>query len=141
MRLRLVGSGPAPEVRALAATAGVELLADVADVAPSYAWADLAVVPLRAGGGTRIKVLEAFAHGVPVVSTAVGAEGLDVVDGVHLRIADGAEAFAAACRQLATEPALARRLVENAAAVAERHARPRVVTALRERLRDPLQAR
>ena len=69
---------------------GVAVLADVPDVTPYYAAARLAVAPIRAGGGSRIKILEAFAHDRPVVSTRIGAEGLSVVDGRHLLIADTA---------------------------------------------------
>src|SRR5262249_33245415 len=76
------------------------------DLAPLYASADAAVVPLRAGGGTRIKILEAFAHGVPVVSTSIGAEGLDVVADVHLLLADEAESFARACLDVKKNPEL-----------------------------------
>jgi len=72
----------------------------VADLACEYAAADLVVAPIRGGGGTRIKILEAFAHGVPVVSTSKGAEGLEVESGVHLLIADDASLFARACIRL-----------------------------------------
>ena len=61
---------------------------------PFYQKAAVTVVPLRAGGGTRLKILEAMAFGRPVVSTAIGCEGLDVVDGQHLFMADDPEAFA-----------------------------------------------
>lgn len=80
---------------------------------PHYAAADVAIVPLRAGGGTRIKILEAFAHGVPVVSTSVGAEGLDVIDGEHLVIGDDAESLAAACWGVKFNPARARALADR----------------------------
>ena len=61
---------------------------------PELARADIAVVPLRIGSGTRLKILESFAHRIPVVSTTVGADGLDVEDGVHLLLADRPEEFA-----------------------------------------------
>ena len=110
-----------------------------ADVGPWYAAAAAAVVPLRVGGGTRIKILEAFAHGVPVVSTPLGAEGLAVEDGTHLLAAEDAEGFARRCVELMKSPALAdglrdraRRLVVEsysldaaAEAVAPAAARPR----------------
>ena len=67
---------------------------------PNLARADIAVVPLRIGSGTRLKILESFAHRIPVVSTTVGADGLDVEDGVHLLLADRPEEFADACRRL-----------------------------------------
>jgi glycosyltransferase involved in cell wall biosynthesis len=62
---------------------------------------------LRSGSGTRIKVLEAFAHRVPVVSTTLGCEGLGVQPGREALVADTPEAFADACIRLATDPALA----------------------------------
>ena len=68
---------------------------------PELAQADVAVVPIRYGSGTRLKILESFAHRVPVVSTTIGAEGLQVEHGVHLLLADDPEAFAAACERLA----------------------------------------
>ena len=119
----LVGRAPAPEVRRLAEERpAVRLCADVPDVAPFYAAADAVVAPLRAGGGTRIKLLEAFARGVPIVTTRLGALGLDVTDGVHLLLAETPEDIAAACRRLRDDPALGDRLrAEAARLVAERY--------------------
>jgi glycosyltransferase involved in cell wall biosynthesis len=123
--LRIAGGSPAPEVRALAGQAGIELVADPPDLACHYRWADIAVVPVHAGGGTRIKLIEACAHGVPVVSTTLGAEGIPVLDGVHLRLADTHAAFAAACAELLADTGLARRLARQARAlVRANHARP-----------------
>ena len=99
VELRIAGSHPLPEVAALAGT-GIEIHADPLDLAPHYAWADLALAPIRAGGGTRIKILEAFAARVPVVATPVGAEGLAVQDGEHLLLADDSNDFATACRRI-----------------------------------------
>lgn len=72
----------------------------VDDIRPHVATAHVAVIPLRVGSGTRIKAFEAMAMGRPVVSTAVGVEGLDVQDGHHLLVADDAGAFAAAILRL-----------------------------------------
>jgi glycosyltransferase involved in cell wall biosynthesis len=129
---RVVGSLPGPAVRALAALPGVRVQAAVPSVAPLYATATVAIVPLRAGGGTRIKILEAFARRVPVVATPLAAEGLDVEDGTHLLLADDAAGLAAACARLADDAALARRLVEQGLAfVRSRHAQPIVARAIR----------
>lgn len=106
----VVGSSPPPEVRALASEPRVTVAADVPDVAPWYAAARVATAPLHAGAGTRTKVLEAWAHGLPVVATTLGAEGLDV-DGAAL-VADEPAAFAAACRRVLADPALAARLAD-----------------------------
>jgi glycosyltransferase involved in cell wall biosynthesis len=81
---------------------------------PELARADLAVVPLRSGSGTRLKILESFAHRLPVVSTTLGAEGLDVEDGVHLLVADDAGGFAAACERLLTDDDLRVRIADAA---------------------------
>jgi polysaccharide biosynthesis protein PslH len=110
VRVDVVGSRPSPAVAALADIPGVTVHADVARVAPFYAEAQAVVTPLRAGGGTRLKILEAFAHGVPVISTSVGAEGLDVVSGQHLWIAEGPEELVDACQRLFETPGLAGRL-------------------------------
>ncbi|WP_163571314.1 glycosyltransferase family protein, partial [Klebsiella pneumoniae] len=67
-----------------------------------------------AGGGTRIKLLEAAAHGVPSVSTRLGAAGLRFRNGRDILLADGAEQFGAACHAILTEGALARRIADNA---------------------------
>ncbi len=77
-----------------AALPGVNHLGRVEDLAPCYERAHAAVVPLLAGGGSRLKVLEALAHGVPLVSTSVGVEGFDLVDGEHAMIADDAQGLA-----------------------------------------------
>jgi len=78
------------------------------------------VVPLLAGGGMRVKILTAMAQGLPVVSTTVGCEGIDVVHGQHLLVADTPQQFAAATLRILTEPELAgelglngRKLVED----------------------------
>jgi glycosyltransferase involved in cell wall biosynthesis len=87
-RLTLVGSDPVPAVLALQDKEGVAVTGTVEDVRVFYHLADVAVVPLRLGGGTRLKILEAMAAGVPVVSTSVGAEGLEVNPGYNILIAD-----------------------------------------------------
>ena len=94
---------------------GVKVLGEVADVTAHLMAADIAVVPIRFGGGTRIKILEAFAHRIPVVSTTVGCEGLDVVDGEHLLVADDPATFASACIRLYESADLRAKLVAAAA--------------------------
>ena len=83
------------------------------DLEPYYRRAALVVVPMRLGGGTRIKVLEALAHGKALVTTSVGAEGLSLTPGEALEIADGPEAFADACVRLLGDAAARRRLGER----------------------------
>ena len=93
IELWIVGDGAPAEVRALTAN-GVNVTGRVGDVVPYYAQCSVCIVPLRAGGGTRLKILEAMALGRPVVSTTIGCEGLEVRDGEHLLIADSPERFA-----------------------------------------------
>jgi glycosyltransferase involved in cell wall biosynthesis len=94
---------------------GVTVLGEVEDVTAELTAADIAVVPIRFGGGTRIKILEAFAYGLPVVCTTIGCEGLDVHDGEHLLVADDPAAFAAACLRLYEDGELRARVVAAAA--------------------------
>ena len=75
VRLIIVGSNPSTAITRLGSQRGIEVTGAVADVAPYYRDADLVIAPLRAGGGTRIKIIEAAVHGVPVVATGFGAEG------------------------------------------------------------------
>jgi sugar transferase (PEP-CTERM/EpsH1 system associated) len=91
----IVGRNPDPKVVALGRTPGVVVTGEVADVRPYIARARGVVVPLRAGGGTRLKILEAMAMARPVVSTALGAEGLTIAPGENILIADDADGFAA----------------------------------------------
>jgi glycosyltransferase involved in cell wall biosynthesis len=94
-RLCVVGRSPsAGLVRRLERQPRAELHADVADVRPFLAQSGLLAVPLSVGGGSRLKILEALACGLPVVSTRVGAEGLDLTPGRHLEIADTPERMA-----------------------------------------------
>jgi polysaccharide biosynthesis protein PslH len=95
-------------------TQGVVVTGPVPHMEDVLAKADIVAVPLRAGGGTRIKILEAFAHRIPVVSTMIGAEGLGVMPGRELLMADSADSFAAACIRLLKDFDLRRRLVDTA---------------------------
>jgi glycosyltransferase involved in cell wall biosynthesis len=87
-------------------------------VRPFLSGATVSVVPLRIAGGSRLKILEAFVAGIPVVSTSIGAEGLEVVPNTHLLIADDESAFAAHCVRLLDEPMLAKRLTAAARSLA-----------------------
>ncbi len=109
----IVGTNPRPEVKQLAGN-GVHVTGRVEDVRPYYQRSTVCVVPLRAGGGTRLKILEAMALGRPVVSTSIGCEGLEVREGEHLCIADAPEPFAEKTISLLTDAMLRRRLTHNA---------------------------
>lgn len=102
--LRITGKH-APEQRAaLGSAPGVVFTGYVADIQALIARSSVEVVPLREGGGTRLKVLEALALGTPVVSTTKGGEGLDLEPGRHVLVADTPEAFAACTLELLTSP-------------------------------------
>jgi glycosyltransferase involved in cell wall biosynthesis len=93
----------------------------VPDVRDHMANASALVVPLRSGGGTRLKILEGLSFGVPTVSTTIGAEGLDLVDGEDLLLADEPDAFAAAALTLLRDEAVRERLSRAGRAVVEQH--------------------
>lgn len=92
-QLLIVGRDPTPKVQSLA-NPGVTVTGRVPDIRPYFSRATVCVVPLRAGAGTRLKILEAFAARVPVVSTSLGCEGLRVQDSQHLLVADSPQEFA-----------------------------------------------
>jgi glycosyltransferase involved in cell wall biosynthesis len=102
----IVGAKPAPELRALEGR-GVTIVGPVEDLRPYLSRAGVVVVPLRLGSGTRLKILESWAMARPVVSTSLGAEGLEAVPGRHLLIADDPAEFAAAVLRILKEPELA----------------------------------
>jgi glycosyltransferase involved in cell wall biosynthesis len=134
---QIVGRVPPASVVSLADGVRVRLAADVPDIRPWLAAADVLVVPLRAGSGTRLKILEGFAAGRPVVSTAIGCEGLDVEPGRHLLVADDPEVFASAVANLLADRTVADRLVAEARAlVRARYAVPIVSGALRVLYRE-----
>jgi len=112
----IVGRDPAPEVRALASDR-IHVTGTVDDVRPFYASAVAAVVPLRSGSGTRLKILEAMAAGVPVVSTRLGAEGIVAENDVHLLLADSGPEIAAAVRRVASSAETRTRLSQVARAL------------------------
>ena len=91
-----VGRNPPQHIKALEKAGGVKITGTVDDVRPYIARAGLYIVPLRIGGGSRLKILEALAMEKAVISTSVGAEGLKVTDGENIIIADGPESFAGA---------------------------------------------
>jgi polysaccharide biosynthesis protein PslH len=114
--VNVVGFGDCGDLRDLASHE-VRVVGPVADLRPCYEECDAVVTPLRAGGGTRIKILEAFSYSRPVVTTALGLEGIEAVADRHVLVADSPDDFAAACLRLMGDPALAHALVANALAL------------------------
>jgi glycosyltransferase involved in cell wall biosynthesis len=113
-QLWLVGSRPIPEmIKAAQTEARIVVTGAVLDIKPYFAAASVLVVPLFQGGGTRLKILEAFAAGIPVVTTAKGAEGLEAKDGEHYLLAEHAEEFVQAIERLWSNCDLRERLIAN----------------------------
>jgi glycosyltransferase involved in cell wall biosynthesis len=117
--IAIVGSHPSREVLALGELPGVTVAGDVAEVTPWYLKSRIAVAPLRIGGGTRTKIVEALAHERPVIATKLGASGLAHGEGHGVLTAGTASDFAAACRRLLDDPSAAARI----AAAGRRHVR------------------
>jgi len=118
--ISITGSTKGVDLQGLALDHSVHLTGYVEDVRLPVAEAAVCVVPVREGGGTRLKILEAMALGTPVVATSKGAEGLDVIDGEHLLLGDTPEAFAEAVLRVMTDSALRKRLCQKARALVEK---------------------
>jgi polysaccharide biosynthesis protein PslH len=112
-RLKIIG-GQAPRSLLALARPGVELTGFVSDLRPHLAAAAAVVVPLRLGGGTRLKIVEAMAMGKAIVSTTLGVEGIEAVPGSDLLVEDQPAAFADAVNRLLAEPSLAARIGQSA---------------------------
>jgi len=119
-RFQIVGRNPHPRVRRLAG-ASVEVTGTVPSVTDYLRSAAVVIVPLRIGGGTRLKIFEAMAMAKAMVSTSIGAEGLDIVTGRDLLLADDAQSFSAAILGLLRDPESRRRYEQNAATLAARY--------------------
>jgi glycosyltransferase involved in cell wall biosynthesis len=134
VRVVLVGSyDPGGPLGELASRPGVTLAGFVNDLSAYYARAAVVVAPLATGGGTRIKLLEAFAHQVPLVTTPVGAAGLAVVHREHVLIGETPEELATAAVELLGSPALARTMTTAALRFVRRyHAAPVVAERVKE---------
>jgi len=116
----VVGIDPSPALEKLNEH-GVHVTGRVDNVQPYYKRSSVCVIPLRAGGGTRLKILESMALGRPVVSTTIGCEGLDVEDGKHLFIADAADEFAEKVLLLLANKEKRQQIIDNARRLVETH--------------------
>ena len=113
-RLAVVGRNPPQELLDAAKDPSITITGTVPDVRPFLWQSALSIVPLRVGGGTRLKIFEAMAAGTPVVSTTIGAEGLPVSHGKTIRIGDSAQQFATECLNLLAEPQSRRKMAQQA---------------------------
>jgi len=116
-RLKIIGGQAPPSLQELARP-GIELTGFVPDLRPHLAEATAVVVPLRLGGGTRLKIVEAMAMRKAIVSTSLGAEGIEAVRGCDLMVEDQPAAFAEAVNRLLTDPSLAARIGQAARVLA-----------------------
>ena len=122
VKLSVVGRNPSANVKALAVQTGAEVTGRVQDIRPYVRESAVYIVPLRVGGGTRLKIFEAMAMGKAVVSTSIGAEGLPVTSGQNIIIQDNPEQFALSVVKLLRDPAAQARLGHAARQmVAERY--------------------
>jgi polysaccharide biosynthesis protein PslH len=112
-RCKIIGGRPPPSLLALAGPK-IELTGFVSDLRPHLAAAAAVVVPLRLGGGTRLKIVEAMAMGKAVVSTALGAEGIEAVPGRDILIESDPTAFADAVKRLLDNPSMAAHIGQSA---------------------------
>jgi glycosyltransferase involved in cell wall biosynthesis len=120
LRLVIVGRHPPAVVDRLRFQRGIEIWDNAADIGRCYSAADLVIAPLRAGGGTRIKIIEAAGYEVPIVTTRIGAEGTSFQNDLDMLVADGPENFLRACLRLLRNRTLAQRLAKHAGAKAKR---------------------
>jgi glycosyltransferase involved in cell wall biosynthesis len=121
VRFVVAGRNPAPSIRSSAAGIhGIEITGTVEDIRPYLVCADVVVVPLRIGGGSRLKILEAMSVEMPVVSTTIGAEGLEVTDRVDISIADTPRQMADSILRLIRNPEDGRKLGRNGRTLAEK---------------------
>lgn len=118
--VRIVGRG-AELIDWTREVAGVEVVGAVAHIEPELERADVSIVPIRVGAGTRLKVIEALANRLPLVTTTVGCEGIALVDGVHALVRDTAGTFAQACATLLRDGELRQELTVNGAGLFAAH--------------------
>jgi glycosyltransferase involved in cell wall biosynthesis len=112
-RLTIVGKNPPPMLTDLNGVDGIEVRGFVPDMPPILAETAAFIVPLRAGGGMRVKILDTWCWGLPIVSTRIGAEGIAVRDGENILLADTADELAQAVNRVLSDDTLADRLRRN----------------------------
>jgi glycosyltransferase involved in cell wall biosynthesis len=130
-RMRVVGRLPRPGwEKRFSRCPEMEFSGWVEDLSGEYDAADVVVAPIRGGGGTRIKIIEAFAHGVPVVATTFAADGLEVEDGINILLGDSPPDFADACLRLMKDRSLGEKLSCEAFGLAASRYSPGIIKAI-----------
>jgi glycosyltransferase involved in cell wall biosynthesis len=138
-QVTIVGLGDERIPGPLRSLPGVRITGFIGDLRPLYAEARVAICPVQSGSGTRIKILEAAAHGLPVVSTSIGAEGLEMENDAEIVVRDHVEEFAQACVSLLKNPGLARKIGANArTAAAARYSAEAVISGLADLIKSAL---
>lgn len=126
--INLIGAGLSPKIQSrLAKEKEIQFIGPVVAVEEEYRKSDAVLVPIRAGGGTRIKALEAFANRLPVIATRMGLEGIAAQHGEHALVADSPAQFAECCARVAQDAGLRRRLSENAYQLVQERYSPTVL--------------
>lgn len=121
LKVLIVGREAGPEIREYSKVEGVTVTGGVPDVRPYYRRSWIQIVPLRIGGGTRLKIIESLSMGLPVVSTSIGAQGLNLKDGTDILLADDAGAFAAKVVDALSSEILRKNLQSNGIRQAHEH--------------------
>lgn len=130
-RLEIVGKNPSDAVSKLDGRENVHVTGFVDDISEYVARASVIVIPIRVGTGVRMKVLHAMAMGKPIVSTTVGLQGIEAVDGQHAAVADTEEEFASKVNELLARPELRRKYAQNARdLIEENHNWPTILAKL-----------
>jgi len=109
-KLKIVGFSPTPKIKAYALESSIEVMGAIEDIRDAFATAHVLLAPIRSGKGTRYKVLEAMITGTPVVATTLASEGLDLVDGKNVLIADSSSGLAKATVRLLRDKDLQKKL-------------------------------
>ena len=119
--LTLIGKNPTERIQALAADPNVEVLGYVPDLTPYLEETAAFIVPLHAAGGMRVKIIDAWSWGLPIVSTTIGAEGIEIQDGENILIADSPAGFADAVVRLLEDTQFQAQLASNGRSWVEDH--------------------
>ena len=137
VRLDIIGGNPPPELAEYTSDE-VRIRGHVPDVEPYLRNARVFIAPLRFGAGSKGKVGEAMAHGIPVVTTSIGAEGFGITHGLNVMIGDDPQSFAKAINELYAQEELWQRVAHNGRLRIEKHFTPQVIAGtIQSSIQDP----